>query len=115
TGRPWHEAVIYELHVGTFTPAGTFRAAIDKLDLLVALGVTAIELMPAADFAGTRNWGYDGVLLFAPDSSYGGPDDLKALVDAAHLRGLMVLLDVVYNRLGPEGNFLGHYARPFFT
>ncbi|HVQ04842.1 MAG TPA: alpha-amylase family glycosyl hydrolase, partial [Burkholderiaceae bacterium] len=99
-GRPWHEAVVYELHVGTFTPRGTFIAAIDRLDDLVQLGITAIEMMPVAAFSGRRNWGYDGVLLFAPDASYGTPDDLKALVEAAHARGLMVLLDVVYNHFG---------------
>lgn len=113
-GRPWHEAVIYELHVGCFTPAGTFAGVIDKLDYLVQLGVTAIELMPVADFPGRRNWGYDGVLPFAPDSSYGRPEDLKRLVQAAHQRGLMVLLDVVYNHLGPEGNYLPGYAAAFF-
>nr|WP_181707400.1 malto-oligosyltrehalose trehalohydrolase [Chthonobacter rhizosphaerae] len=113
-GRPWREAVIYELHVGTFTPEGTFRAAIDRLDHLVDLGVTAIELMPVGDFGGDRNWGYDGVLPYAPDSAYGRPDDLKALVDAAHRRGLMVFLDVIYNHFGPEGNFLPLYA-PVFT
>lgn len=114
-GRPWHEAILYELHVGAFTPEGTYRAAIDRLDDLVALGVTGIELMPLADFPGARNWGYDGVLPFAPDSSYGPPDDLKALVDAAHQRGLMVLLDVVYNHFGPDGNYLGAYSPGFFT
>jgi maltooligosyltrehalose trehalohydrolase len=113
-GRPWEEAVILELHVGTFTPEGTFRAAIDKLDHVVEAGFTAIELMPVADFAGRRNWGYDGVLLYAPDSAYGRPDDLRALIDAAHARGLMVLLDVVYNHFGPEGNYLGRYAPGFF-
>jgi maltooligosyltrehalose trehalohydrolase len=113
-GRPWEECVLYELHVGAFTPEGTFRAAIERLDGLAALGVTAIELMPVADFPGARNWGYDGVLLFAPDSSYGRPEDLKALVDAAHARGLMVLLDVVYNHFGPDGNYLAAYA-PIFT
>jgi maltooligosyltrehalose trehalohydrolase len=113
-GRPWEETVVLELHVGTFTPEGTFRAAIDKLDHVVDAGFTAIELMPLADFAGRRNWGYDGVLLYAPDSVYGRPDDLRALVDAAHQRGLMVFLDVVYNHLGPEGNFLGRYAPGFF-
>jgi maltooligosyltrehalose trehalohydrolase len=113
-GRPWHEAVIYELHVGAFTPAGTFRAAIERLDYLAELGITAIELMPVAEFPGSRNWGYDGVLLFAPDASYGHPDDLKALVDAAHARGLMVLLDVVYNHFGPDGNYLAAYA-PIFN
>ncbi|MBV8743942.1 MAG: malto-oligosyltrehalose trehalohydrolase [Xanthobacteraceae bacterium] len=114
-GRPWESAAILELHVGTFTPGGTFRAAIDKLDHVVDAGFTAIELMPVADFSGHRNWGYDGVLLFAPDSAYGRPEDLKALIDAAHLRGLMVLLDVVYNHFGPEGNYLGRYAPQFFT
>ena len=106
---------IYELHVGTFTPEGTFAAAIERLDYLAELGVTAIELMPVADFPGERNWGYDGVLPFAPDASYGTPDDLKRLVDAAHARGLMVLLDVVYNHFGPEGNYLHAYAPQFFN
>ena len=114
TGRAWEEAVLYELHIGTFTAEGTFRAAIDKLDHLAALGVTAIEIMPVADFPGARNWGYDGVLLFAPEGSYGRPEDLKALVDAAHARGLMVILDVVYNHFGPDGNYLPSYA-PVFT
>ena len=114
-GRPWIEAVLYELHIGAFTPEGTFRAAIGKLDYLAALGVTAIELMPVADFPGRRGWGYDGVLLYAPDSCYGRPEDLKALVDAAHSRGLMVLLDVVYNHFGPEANYLGLYAPQFFA
>ena len=114
-GRPWEEAVIYELHVGTFTEEGTFAAARAKLDYLAELGVTAIELMPLAEFPGARGWGYDGVLPFAPESSYGHPDDLKALVDAAHARGLMVLLDVVYNHFGPEGNYLHATAKRFFT
>jgi maltooligosyltrehalose trehalohydrolase len=114
-GRPWHEAVILELHVGTFTPEGTFRAAIDKLDHLVETGITAIELMPLADFSGRWNWGYDGVLWFAPDGSYGRADDLKALIDAAHQRGLMVFLDVVYNHFGPEGNYLPRIAPRFFS
>ena len=113
-GRPWEEAVIYELHVGTFTPEGTFNAAVERLDYLVRLGVTAIELMPVADFPGKRNWGYDGVLPFAPDASYGTPEDLKSLVVAAHARGLMMLLDVVYNHFGPEGNYLREYAPQFF-
>ncbi len=113
-GRPWEEAVLYELHIGTFTPQGTFRAAIDKLDHLVELGVTGIEILPVADFEGRWNWGYDGVLLFAPDNSYGRPDDLKALVDAAHERGLMVILDVVYNHFGPSGNYMNAYA-PLLT
>jgi malto-oligosyltrehalose trehalohydrolase len=112
-GRPWEEAVLYELHIGAFTPDGTFRATIGKLDQLADLGVTAIELMPIADFPGARNWGYDGVLLFAPDSSYGRPEDLKALVDAAHGKGLMVFLDVVYNHFGPDGNYLPCYAPVF--
>ena len=114
-GRPWEEAVVYELHVGTFSPKGTFAGVIERLDYLVELGVTAIELMPVADFPGARNWGYDGALLFAPDSRYGRPEDLKALVQAAHAKGLMVLLDVVYNHFGPEGNYLHVYARQFFT
>lgn len=114
-GRPWEDAVLYELHIGTFTSAGTFRGVIDKLDHLVSLGITAIELMPVADFSGQRNWGYDGVLPFAPDSTYGRPEDFKALVDAAHERGLLVLLDVVYNHFGPVGNYLRAYAPQFFT
>ena len=114
-GRPWEEAVVYELHIGAFTPEGTFRAAIGKLDHLVALRVTAIEIMPIADFPGRRNWGYDGVLPYAPDSSYGRPEDLKALVEAAHARGLMVLLDVVYNHFGPEGAYIHPIAPQTFT
>jgi len=114
-GRPWQETVVTETHVGTFTQEGTYRAMIDKLDHLVATGITALELMPLADFAGQRNWGYDGVLWYAPDSVYGRPDDLKALIDEAHLRGLTVFLDVVYNHFGPEGNYLGRYAPGFFT
>jgi maltooligosyltrehalose trehalohydrolase len=114
-GRPWQDAVLLESHVGTFTPEGTYRAMIDKLDHLVATGITALELMPLADFPGRRNWGYDGVLWYAPDSAYGRPDDLKTLIDEAHLRGLMVFLDVVYNHFGPEGNYLGRYAPNFFT
>jgi malto-oligosyltrehalose trehalohydrolase len=114
-GRPWHEAVIYELHVGSFSPEGTFAGVERRLDALADLGVTAIELMPIADFPGRRNWGYDGVLPFAPDASYGRPEDLKRLVQAAHRRGLMVLLDVVYNHFGPEGNYLHAYAEDFFT
>ncbi len=114
-GRPWAEAVTLELHVGAFTCEGTFRSAIERLDALVEVGITAIELMPVGDFAGGRNWGYDGVLLYAPDSTYGRPDDLRALIDAAHARGLMVFLDVVYNHFGPEGNYLARYAPQFFT
>jgi maltooligosyltrehalose trehalohydrolase len=115
TGRPWHEAVVYEMHVGTFTQEGTFRAAIGKLDYLVSVGVTAVEVMPVADFAGRRNWGYDGVLPFAPDAAYGKPEDFKRFVNEAHARGLMVLLDVVYNHFGPEGNHLSRYAPQFFN
>jgi maltooligosyltrehalose trehalohydrolase len=113
-GRPWHEQIVYELHVGTFTPEGTFRAIIDKLDYLVDLGITTIELLPIAEFRGRWNWGYDGSQLFAPDASYGRPEDLKALVDAAHAKGLSVFLDVVYNHFGPKGNYLPGYA-PLFT
>ena len=112
-GRPWEEAIIYELHVGTFTLAGTFTAAVERLDYLADLGVTAIELMPLADFPGRCNWGYDGVLPFAPDAAYGTPADLKRLIDAAHARRISVFLDVVYNHFGPEGNYLHSYA-PFF-
>jgi len=114
-GRPWQEAVIVEAHVGTFTAQGTYRAMIDRLDHLVETGITVLELMPLADFAGSRNWGYDGVLWYAPDSAYGRPEDLKTLIDEAHRRGLMVMLDVVYNHFGPEGNYLGRYAPDFFT
>jgi maltooligosyltrehalose trehalohydrolase len=114
-GRPWQDTVVIESHVGTFTPQGTYRTMIDKLDHLVSTGITALELLPLADFAGARNWGYDGVLWYAPDSVYGRPDDLKTLIDEAHLRGLMVFLDVVYNHFGPEGNYLGRYAPGFFT
>jgi maltooligosyltrehalose trehalohydrolase len=114
-GRPWHEAVIYELHIGAFTREGTYRAAIRELERLARLGITAVELMPLSDFAGSRNWGYDGVLPFAPDSSYGRPEELKALVVEAHRLGLMVFVDVVYNHFGPEGNYLPLYAPAFFA
>jgi maltooligosyltrehalose trehalohydrolase len=114
-GRRWEEAVIYELHVGAFSPPGTFSAVRGRLDYLAELGITAIELMPVADFPGKRNWGYDGVLPFAPDSIYGCPELLKALVQSAHDRGLMILLDVVYNHFGPEGNYLNFYAPQFFA
>jgi malto-oligosyltrehalose trehalohydrolase len=113
--RPWSEAVAYELHVGTFTDEGTFVAAVGKFDHLVSLGVTAIEVMPVADFPGKRNWGYDGVLLYAPDSSYGRPEDFKWFIEQAHLKGLMVILDVVYNHFGPDGNFIPKYAPEIFT
>ncbi|HEX7966715.1 MAG TPA: malto-oligosyltrehalose trehalohydrolase, partial [Stellaceae bacterium] len=114
-GRPWEEIVLYELHTGTFSEHGDFAGVERHLDHLSRLGVTALELMPVADFPGKRNWGYDGVLLFAPDSRYGRPEDLKRLVDAAHSRGLAVFLDVVYNHFGPEGNYLHVYAPGFFT
>ena len=114
-GLPWEEAVFLETHVGTFTSAGTFAAMAQRLDHLAATGITALELMPLADFPGRWNWGYDGVFLFAPDSTYGRPEDLKALIDAAHMRGLMVFLDVVYNHFGPEGNYLHRIAPVFFT
>lgn len=114
-GRPWRDAVIYELHTGTFTPEGTFAALEQKLDYLAALGVTAVELMPLADFPGARNWGYDGVLPFAPHGGYGRPDELKRLIQSAHARGIMMLLDVVYNHFGPEGNYLREYSPQFFT
>lgn len=113
-GRPWEEAVLYELHIGTFTPEGTFRAAIDRLAHVRDIGITAIEIMPVAHFAGRRGWGYDGVLHYAPHNAYGTPDDLKALVDAAHGHGIMVLLDVVYNHFGPVGNILPRIAPAFF-
>jgi maltooligosyltrehalose trehalohydrolase len=106
--------VVYELHVGTFTAPGTFDAAIDRLDALRDLGITAVELMPVAEFPGARNWGYDGAFPYAAQSSYGGPDGLRRLVDAAHARGLAVILDVVYNHVGPEGNVLPAYG-PYFT
>lgn len=109
-GRPWEETIAYELHIGTFTSEGTFLAAIAKLDHLVDLGITAIEIMPVGDFAGRWNWGYDGAHLFSPDHTYGRPEDLKALVDAAHGKGLSVFLDVVYNHFGPKGNYLQVYA-----
>ena len=114
-GRRWEEAVIYELHIGAFTPSGTFSAVRERLDYLADLGITALELMPVADFPGIRNWGYDGVFLFAPDNIYGRPEELKNLVQSAHDRGIMIFLDVVYNHFGPEGNYLRSYAPQFFT
>lgn len=114
-GRSWHEAVIYELHTGTFSQDGTFDGIARDLDRLVDTGITAIELLPVAQFGGNRGWGYDGVLLYAPHTVYGGPEGLKRLVDACHERGLMVLMDVVYNHFGPDGNYLGHYAPDFFN
>jgi maltooligosyltrehalose trehalohydrolase len=109
-GIPLQQYITYELHVGTFTPQGTFEAAIAYLDDLLELGVTAIELMPVAQFPGDRNWGYDGVHPFAVQNTYGGPDGLKQLVNAAHCRGLAVVLDVVYNHVGPEGNYLPEFG-----
>lgn len=113
-GRPWAETVLYELHTGTFSSAGNFDGVARELDRLAALGITAIELLPVAQFGGNRGWGYDGVLLFAPHKTYGGPEGLKRLVDAAHERGLMVFLDVVYNHFGPDGNYLHRTAPRFF-
>ena len=113
--RPaWNGHVIYEGHVGTFTAEGTFRSTIARLDHLVSLGITALELMPVADWAGERNWGYDGVMLFAPAHAYGTPDDFRALIDSCHLCGLAVILDVVFNHLGPEANFSHQYSDYFF-
>ncbi len=114
TGIEMADFIIYELHVGTFTPEGTFDAVVGRLESLRELGITAIELMPVGQFPGERNWGYDGVQLFAPQSSYGGPDALKRLVNAAHEIGIAVVLDVVYNHVGPEGNYLAEYG-PYFT
>jgi len=114
-GRPWPEAVIYELHVGTFSPEGTYAGVEKKLSYLNELGITAIELMPLNDVPGRRNWGYDGVLLNAPNAQYGRPEDLKRLLRAAHEQNIMVYLDVVYNHFGPQLNYLHSYAAPFFT
>ncbi len=113
-GLELRDLMFYEIHVGTFTPEGTLRSAVTRLDELVALGITAIELMPVAQFSGTRNWGYDGVFPYAVQNSYGGPSALQAFVDAAHAKGLAVILDVVYNHLGPEGNVLAQFG-PYFT
>lgn len=113
-GIPFEQLVMYELHVGTFTEQGTFEAVIARLDYLTELGVNCIELMPVAQFPGKRNWGYDGVYMYAVQNSYGGPEGLKKLINACHKKGIAVLLDVVYNHLGPEGNYLGGYG-PYFT
>ncbi|WP_413733620.1 malto-oligosyltrehalose trehalohydrolase [Sodalis sp. RH21] len=113
-GRPWEETVVYEMHVGTFTPEGTFQAAIGKLPYLAELGITMIEVLPLSQFGGNRGWGYDGVLLYAPHSAYGTPEDVKAFVDAAHGHGLSVVLDIVLNHFGPEGNYLPLLAPDFF-
>jgi maltooligosyltrehalose trehalohydrolase len=114
-GIPLEEAIFYEVHVGTATPEGTFDSLIGRLDDIHSLGVTAIEIMPIADFPGNRNWGYDGVSLFAPANAYGGPEALRRLVNAAHQRGLAVVLDVVYNHLGPDGNYLQQFSTTYFT
>jgi maltooligosyltrehalose trehalohydrolase len=114
TGIAQEDLIIYELHIGTFTAAGTFEAAIAHLPRLKELGITAIEIMPVAQFPGERNWGYDGVYPYAVQNSYGGPEDFKRLVDACHQAGLAVILDVVYNHVGPEGNYLGDFG-PYFT
>ncbi|MPY65981.1 malto-oligosyltrehalose trehalohydrolase [Deinococcus sp. SDU3-2] len=114
-GLPLSECVFYELHVGTFTPEGTYRAAMERLPELVELGVTALQVMPLAAFPGSRGWGYDGVALYAPYAPYGRPEDLKAFVDAAHGHGLAVFLDAVYNHFGPDGNYLGVYSPQYFT
>ena len=113
--RPWHEAIICEIHVGTATPEGSFAGLASRLPALAAAGYTVIELMPIGDFPGRRSWGYDGVLLFAPDRGYGTPEDLRALIAKAHELSLSVMLDVVYNHFGPSGNFLAHYAQDFFA
>ncbi|MFN2466041.1 MAG: malto-oligosyltrehalose trehalohydrolase [Candidatus Dormibacteria bacterium] len=114
SGLPLADAVIYELHVGTFTPEGSFDAAAARLPYLLELGINAVELMPVATFPGARGWGYDGVDIFAPHPAYGGPDGLKRLVDACHAAGIAVVMDVVYNHLGPDGNYLAEFG-PYFT
>ena len=113
-GLPFKDLIIYEIHIGTFSESGTFESAISLLDDLVAIGINAIELMPVAQFPGTRNWGYDGVYPYAVQNSYGGPDGLKGLVDACHLKGIAVILDVVYNHMGPDGNYFSQFG-PYFT
>jgi maltooligosyltrehalose trehalohydrolase len=115
TGRPWEETVLYELHVGTATPEGTYAGLMKRLEDIRDAGITAIELLPLAEFPGRRGWGYDGVLHFAPEASYGTPEDLKQLIDRCHALGLMVFIDVVYNHFGPSGNYLHAYAKSFFT
>jgi maltooligosyltrehalose trehalohydrolase len=115
SGRPARDRIVYELHVGTFSPEGTFAGAQSRLEALRAVGVTAVELMPVADFAGGRNWGYDGVCLYAPSRAYGRPDDLRRLVDRAHRLGMEVIFDVVYNHLGPEGAYLPAFNDQYFT
>ena len=114
-GVPLSDYIIYEIHIGTFTPEGTFDAAIGRLEYLKDLGITAVEIMPVGQFPGDRNWGYDGVYLYAPQNTYGGPAAFKRLIDACHRNGLAVVLDVVYNHFGPEGNYLTSYAAEYFT
>ncbi|MBC2771708.1 malto-oligosyltrehalose trehalohydrolase [Rhizobium sp. AQ_MP] len=114
-GRPWSQAAVYEIHIGTFTEEGTFAAAAEKLPVLAELGVTVVQVMPVAAFGGRRGWGYDGVLLYTPHPAYGSPDDMKAFIDQAHGLGLMVMLDVVYNHLGLDGNYLKSYAPDLFS
>ncbi|HLM72683.1 MAG TPA: alpha-amylase family glycosyl hydrolase, partial [Polyangiaceae bacterium] len=114
-GVPLEGLVVYEVHVGTATKEGTFEALIEKLPYFRSLGVTALELMPVASFPGRRNWGYDGVGLYAPAAVYGGPEGLKKLIDAAHAEGLAVILDVVYNHLGPDGNYFWAVSKHYFT
>jgi maltooligosyltrehalose trehalohydrolase len=114
-GRPADEMVLYEMHVGTFTAAGNFRAAMERLPFLAEVGITCIEMMPVADFAGDWNWGYDGVNLFAPTRNYGTPDDLRAFVNRAHELGMCVILDLVYNHVGPDGNYLAQFSDTFFS
>jgi len=113
-GLELEKFIFYEIHTGTFTPQGTFEAIIPRLPELRRLGVTALELMPVAEFPGAHNWGYDGTAIYAPHSAYGGPTGLRELVDACHRSGFAVVLDVVYNHLGPEGNYLAEFA-PYFT
>jgi maltooligosyltrehalose trehalohydrolase len=112
--RPLSSGVVYELHIGTYTKAGTFLAAIEKLDHLVELGITHVEIMPVNEFSGSWGWGYDGADLYAPHHNYGTPEDFKALINACHLKSLAVILDVVYNHLGPTGNYLPKFG-PYFT
>jgi maltooligosyltrehalose trehalohydrolase len=114
-GRRRDQLVIYEMHIGTFTPQGNWQAAQRELQVLAELGVTCLELMPVADFPGSFGWGYDGVDLFAPTRLYGRPDDFRAFVDRAHALGLGVILDVVYNHLGPDGNYLKCFSESYFT
>src|SRR5579871_6848850 len=120
TDRSWpgvklHGQVIYELHIGIFTPEGTWRSAIGQLSALHELGVTVLEVMPVGEYAGSYGWGYDGVDLYAPTKNYGTPDDFRAFVDAAHKQGMAVILDVVYNHVGPDGNYLGKFSEHYFT